>query len=197
MNRNKAILEDLFENALSRNLFLRFYFASTYLCTRNRLIIMISEKAVIGKNVSIGAYCVIEEGVVIGDNTTIKNYVELRKNTIIGENCYIDSRVSTSGDCKVGNNVTVRYASILARGVEVGDGTYICPKVMTNNLNTGQTQIGGAKIGRNCFIGTNTVLQHGISIGDNAITGSLSFVNKNIPEGEIWFGNPAKPYKKP
>jgi acetyltransferase-like isoleucine patch superfamily enzyme len=63
---------------------------------------------------------------------------------------------------------------------------------MTNNLDTGGKQIGGAKIGQNCFIGTNVVLHHGISIGDNSVIGAMSYVNKNIPEKELWFGNPAK-----
>jgi len=157
---------------------------------------MISEKAKIGKNVEIGSYVIIEDGVEIGDGTIIKNYVELRKNTKIGKNCYIDSRVSTSGNCVIGNNVTLRYAVIIARGCEIGDGSYLCPRVMTNNLDTGKSQIGGAKIGKNCFIGTNTVLQHGIILGDNVVTGSLSFVNKSIPSSEIWIGSPAKFYAK-
>jgi UDP-2-acetamido-3-amino-2,3-dideoxy-glucuronate N-acetyltransferase len=152
--------------------------------------------AKIGNNVEIGEFCVIEEGVVIGDNTILRNYVELRKNTIIGSDCYIDSRVSTSGNCKIGNNVTLRYDTIIARGVEVGDGTYICPRVMTNNLDSGKTQIGGAKIGSKCFIGTNTVIQHGLTITDGVTTGSMSFINKDITEPGIYFGNPAKKYVK-
>ena len=158
--------------------------------------IMISEKAKIGKNVSIGAYCIIEDDVVIGENTVIKNYVELRKGTIIGNNCIIDSRVSSSGQNEIGNHVTIRYDSILARGLKIGDGTYVCPRVMTNNLDTGKHQIGGAKIGQNCFIGTNAVLQHGITIEDNVIIGAMSFVNRDIPKNEVWFGNPAKFFKK-
>jgi acetyltransferase-like isoleucine patch superfamily enzyme len=67
---------------------------------------------------------------------------------------------------------------------------------MTNNLDTGKSAIGGAKIGKNCFIGTNSVLNHGLSLGDNVIIGSLSFVNKDIPSNEVWFGNPAKKYDK-
>ncbi len=157
---------------------------------------MISEKAKIGKNVEIGSYVIIEDGVEIGDGTIIKNYVELRKNTKIGKNCYIDSRVSTSGNCVIGDNVTLRYSVIIARGCEIGDSSYLCPRVMTNNLDTGKSQVGGAKIGKGCFIGTNTVLQHGITLGDNVITGSLSFVNKSIPSNEIWIGSPAKFYAK-
>ena len=89
------------------------------------------------------------------------------KNTKIGKDCYIDSRVSTSGDCEIGNNVTLRYDTIIARGCKIGDNTYVCPRVMTNNLDTEKIQIGGAHTGKNCFLGTNTVLQHGISIGNN------------------------------
>ena len=121
---------------------------------------MISSQSIIGKNVEIGEFVVIEDGVEIGDNTVIKNFVELRENTIVGKDCYIDSRVSTSGNCEIGNNVTLRYDSIIARGCKIGDNTYVCPRVMTNNLDTEKIQIGGAIIGENCFLGTNTVLHH-------------------------------------
>jgi UDP-N-acetylglucosamine acyltransferase len=104
--------------------------------------------------------------------------------------------VSTSGYCKIGNNVTLRYDSIIARGCIIGDNSYISPRVMTNNLDTGKVQIGGASIGKNCFLGTNTVLHHGIKIGDNCIVGTMSFVNKDIPNNEVWIGIPAKFYKK-
>jgi acetyltransferase-like isoleucine patch superfamily enzyme len=116
----------------------------------------------------------------------------MRDKTIIGENCYIDSRVSTSGNCTVGNNVTLRYDAIIARGVEIGDNTYVCPRVMTNNLNTEKKQIGGAKIGANCFIGTNAVLQHGITIGEGVTIGSMTFVNIDCEEKSKYYGIPAK-----
>jgi acetyltransferase-like isoleucine patch superfamily enzyme len=69
-------------------------------------------------------------------------------------------------------------------------------RVMTNNLNSSKDPIGGAQIGKNCFIGTNTVFQHGIKIGENCVTGAMSFVNKDIPDGEVWIGAPAKFFKK-
>lgn len=155
----------------------------------------ISPTAKIGKNVTMGRFIIIEDDVVIGDNTIIKNYVELRKGTIIGRDCYIDSRVSSSGDCVVGDRVTLRYDSIIARGCEVGDDTYVCPRVMTNNLDTGGESIGGAHIGKNCFIGTNAVLHHGLTIGKNSIIGAMAFVNKDVPENEIWMGSPAKKFR--
>ena len=67
---------------------------------------------------------------------------------------------------------------------------------MTNNLNTEKDSIGGAHIGKHAFIGTSSVLQHGISIGDHSVIGALSFVNKDVPDHEVWFGNPATFRKK-
>ncbi len=175
---------------------------------------IISAEAKIGNNVTIGEFCIIEKNVEIGDDVTIENYtylhanvkigkgtlirsyVELRPHTVIGENCYIDSRVSTSGDCIIGNKVTLRYDSIIARGCVIGDNTYVCPRVMTNNLDTGKEQIGGAKIGANCFIGTNAVLHHGLNIEDKVIIGTMSFVNKDCEQNKVYIGTPAKEFKR-
>lgn len=152
---------------------------------------IVDADVVLGENVTIGNFCVIHSGVSIGKNTIVKDYVELRAGTKIGEDCIIDSRVSSSGNCTIGNNVTLRYDTIIARGCEIGDFSYVCPRVMTNNLDTGGHQIGGAKVGKNCFIGTNAVLQHGIVIGENAIIGSMSFVNKDCEANSTYIGIPA------
>ena len=77
----------------------------------------------------------IHEGVVIGAVTRLRSYVELREGTVIGAHCYIDSGVKCSGDCVIEDWVTLRYDAIIARGCHIGEGTYVCPQVMTNNLN--------------------------------------------------------------
>lgn len=141
--------------------------------------------------VTFGQHCVVEHGVKIGPGTVVKNFVELRKGTVIGENCYIDSRVSSSGECTIGDNVTLRYGVIVARGCEIGDDCYICPRVMFNNLDAGQNSIGGAKIGKGCFVGTHSVIHHGITIGEGTTVGACSFVSKDI-DGGTWVGIPAR-----
>ena len=146
----------------------------------------------LGNNVRIGNYCRLHSGVVIGDDTVVLDYVELRQGTIVGRNCYIDSRVSSSGDVILEDEVTVRYDAILARGLRVGAKTYICPRVMTNNLDTEHRQIGGAQVGERAFIGTNAVLHHGITVGDEVTIGSLAFVNCDCEPGGVYVGTPAK-----
>lgn len=52
------------------------------------------------------------------------------------------------------------------------------------------------KIGRNAFIGANSIILKGVVIGKNAIVGAGSVVSKDIPDDEIWAGNPARFIKK-
>ena len=127
----------------------------------------------VGDNVALGHNCIIEDGaiveddVVIGHNciiggelcvvgarTRIMNNVELRTDTKVGVDCYIDSGVKSSGRNRVGDRVVLRYDSIIARGCDVGDDAYICPQVMTNNLNHLREEVGGAHVGKGAFVGT-------------------------------------------
>lgn len=45
---------------------------------------------------------------------------------------------------------------------------------------------------RGCFIGANSIILKGCTIGENSIVGAGSVVSKDIPDNEIWAGNPAR-----
>lgn len=51
-------------------------------------------------------------------------------------------------------------------------------------------------IGDNSFIGAHSIILKGVKIGKRCIIGAGSVVAKNIPDGEIWAGNPAKFIKR-
>ena len=53
-------------------------------------------------------------------------------------------------------------------------------------------RFGKIQIGDNCFIGAGTTVMPGIKIGNTCIVGACSLVTKNIPNGEVWGGVPAK-----
>jgi UDP-3-O-[3-hydroxymyristoyl] glucosamine N-acyltransferase len=113
------------------------------------------------------------------------------------------------GDVKVGNNVRIGSHTCVDRG-NLND-TIICDNVKIDNLvhiahnvkiekNTlvvaGSVICGSVNIGENCFIGANSTIREHLTIGNNVIVGMGSVVTKNIPDGEIWAGNPAKFLKK-
>jgi acetyltransferase-like isoleucine patch superfamily enzyme len=51
-------------------------------------------------------------------------------------------------------------------------------------------------IGKYVFIGADVTILKGVSIGDYALIGAGSVVRSNIPEKEVWAGNPAVFIKK-
>lgn len=61
-----------------------------------------------------------------------------------------------------------------------------------DNSNTYESHLGCIEIMDNCFIGAKTIILPNIRIGPNAIVAAGSIVNKDVPEGKIVGGNPAK-----
>ena len=47
----------------------------------------------------------------------------------------------------------------------------------------------------NAFIGAHTTILKGVTIGKNSIIGACSVVTKDVPEDQIWAGNPARMLK--
>lgn len=106
---------------------------------------------IMGTNVSIGAYTVIDRGVLenteIGDNTKIGHMVHIAHNVKIGRNNLIVDRVGIGGSSVIGND---------------------------------------------CFIGYGATILNKIRIGNGCTIGAGSVVTKDVPDGETWYGNPAR-----
>lgn len=52
------------------------------------------------------------------------------------------------------------------------------------------------RIRKGAFVGTKTIICNAVTIGEGAIVGAGSIVTKNIPDNEVWAGNPARFIKK-
>lgn len=77
-------------------------------------------------------------------------------------------------------------------GVEIHDNVQIGSHCSIYSHSTIDDKKGPIILKNNCKIGTHSTIMPGITVGKNAIIAAYSFVNKNIPDNEIWAGIPAK-----
>lgn len=112
------------------------------------------------------------------------------------ENIYIEDNVSVNRNC-----------TFLAHGkIFIGKNTMIGPNVTIITVNHDYRAEGlkahtsrillPVRIGENVWIGANALILPGITIGRNAIIGAGSVVTKDVDDGEIVVGNPARFIKR-
>ena len=145
-----------------------------------------------GKNFQIENFNVIHECVKVGKDCIIRSHVDLRPFTKIGDNAYIDSFVASSGLNIMGNNVTIRYGSIIAKNVIIGNDVFIAPKVGFINIAFVDRDNRKTVIEDYVQIGMGSVIGKGVRIKEGTIIGALSFVRKSITEKGIYVGNPLR-----
>lgn len=114
---------------------------------------------------SIGADGVLVIGSHVGISNvalTAEEKVVIGDNVLIGSNCMI-----TDTDFHAINTEN--------RILDDGTGVKKSPVFIKNNA----------------FIGARCIILKGVTIGENCIVGAGSVVTRNIPDNEIWAGNPA------
>lgn len=145
----------------------------------------------------------------IGDDVTISSG---NMSNPMGRNVKSFIRIGNKGCIKLGNNVgmssiTLRCEDSISIGdnVKIGALTIISDtdahsldpilrsKPETDAINAKHSPI---EIKKNAFIGAMCYIGKGVTIGENSVVGIGSIVTKNIPDNEIWAGNPAKFIKK-
>ncbi len=182
---------------------------------------IISPEVIIGENVEIGPYTVIEGNVKIGNNCKIGPHVHICGYTEIGENCKIfkgavvgsiPQDLKYKGEktfLKIGNNNIIREFVTINPGTFEGEYTIIG----NNNL-----LMAYSHIAHNCIVGNNVIIANsgtlaghvvvddyaiiggivGIhqfcKIGKHSIIGGCSKVTKDIIPFIMANGQPAKPY---
>ena len=169
---------------------------------------IISNKAKISKDVSIGPYCIVDEHVQIDTGNELISYVHITGNTNIGKNnkFFPFSTIGTSPQDKkfigenskliIGNENIIREHVTINPGTSSGGmiteiknnclimvGSHIAHdcKISSNVILVNNATLGGhVNIGRNAIIGGNSAVHQFVNIGCYAMIGGMSGVETNI-----------------
>jgi len=111
----------------------------------------------------------IKRGLTIGDNFKINN------------GCSIEPTFPWL--VTIGNNVTLApNVTILAHDA-------------SSQVHLGYTRLGLVVIGNNVFVGAGSIILPGVNVGNDVVIAAGSVVTKDVPDGSVIAGVPAKPVK--
>ena len=136
---------------------------------------IISEKAQLGNNLTLGPYSIIEDDVVIGDNCVVGPHVAIYNGARLGNNIKIYQGASVSNhpqDLKFANEETL---------FEIGDGTVIREFA---TLHRGTIESGTTKVGKNCLLMAYTHVAHDCILGDNCILANSVQLGGHVEIGD-------------
>ncbi|MCQ2975727.1 MAG: acyl-ACP--UDP-N-acetylglucosamine O-acyltransferase [Bacteroidales bacterium] len=141
--------------------------------------------AILGKDVNIGPFCVVDDDVVIGDGTTLISHVHVMSGARIGKNCRIfpgavigavpqDLKfVGEYTTLELGDNNTIRECVTLNRGTASKGKTVIG----SNNLIMAYCHVGhDCVLGNHIVISNDTQIAGEVTIDDWAVIGGNSAI---------------------
>lgn len=118
----------------------------------------------------------------------------------IGDESTIHAGVHIHDEVKIGKNCQIQALVFIPNGVTIEDNVFVGPHVCFTNdrklVNREDFKPIPTLIKRGVKIGANSTIFCGLTIGEGSIIGAGSIVTSDIPENEMWFGNPAKFIKK-
>ena len=167
----------------------------------------------IGGEVVIGNHCYVGAGTKLVGEIHIGNNVIIRENSVIGADGLSTNRdetgkavtmpqfggVTIEDDVQIGALTVIGRGAIdntiLRRGSKVDNSTFISHNVVLgeDTFVVGETiMFGSSSTGKRAFISGNATIRDGRHVGTDAKVGMGAVVVKNVENGAIVKGNPAK-----
>ncbi len=140
---------------------------------------VVSPQAIVGHQVNIGPFCVVESGAVIGDGCKLLSHVVIREGVEIGcDNTIHEGTVlggepqhlaaEEPGRLQIGNGNTIRENVTIHRGLAPGEVT----SVGDNNL-----IMVGAHIAHDCHIANNTIIANNVLLAGHIEVGNRAYLS--------------------
>jgi sugar O-acyltransferase (sialic acid O-acetyltransferase NeuD family) len=102
----------------------------------------------------------------------------------IGEGALFSPFTTVTSNVRIGRHFHCNLYSYVEHDCMIGDFVTFAPGVKCN---------GNVTIGDGAYLGAGAVIRQGLNIGAGATVGMGAAVTKDVPAGETWVGNPARP----
>lgn len=152
---------------------------------------------VIGPKALIRSHTVVYAGNQIGSNFQTGHGSLIRENNKIGDNVSVGSHSVIEGYVHIGNGVRIHSQVFVPEFCVLEDYSWLGPNVVLTNARyplakDSKETLKGATIRNSAKIGANVTILPGITIGANALVGAGAVVVRDVPEGVIVVGAPAR-----
>ncbi len=136
---------------------------------------VVSEKAILGKNVIIGPYCCVGAEVVLEDGVFLHSHVVVEGHTHIGKDSVVfpfaslgkaPQSLSYQGEItslRIGHNTIIREHATLHRGTAKGGGETV--------IGSHCFLMVGAHVAHDCMLGDHVVLSNHATLGGHVVLG--------------------------
>jgi sugar O-acyltransferase (sialic acid O-acetyltransferase NeuD family) len=119
--------------------------------------------------------------------TVVHPFAQLGRSTRIGPGCVVLATCVATADVQLGRHVVMMPGCILTHDDVVADYA---------TLASGVTLSGGVRVGTDAYLGAGATVREGVRIGVGAVVGMGAVVTRDVPDGQVWAGVPAR-YLRP
>jgi acetyltransferase-like isoleucine patch superfamily enzyme len=158
-------------------------------------------ETVLGSEAHLRSHTVIYAGNLIGDNFQTGNKVNIREWNRIGDHVSVGTLSVIEHHVEIGNNVRIHSQAFIPEFSVLEDDAWLGPNVVLTNakypLSRGvKESLKGPRIKRGAKIGANATILPGVVIGEQVLVGAGAVVVKDVPDGVVVAGNPARIIRK-